>query len=99
MSCRPKFFLPVQVLGCLFKGKLLDSLREAFDQGKLRLNGQLSTLAEPAQFHAWLDQLGKPDWVVYAKPPFGGPEHVIKYLAPLYPSRRHLQWPLSGFNR
>ncbi len=81
VSCRPKFFLPVRVLSCLFKGKLLDFLREAFDQGKMRLNGQLSTLTDPAQFHAWLNQLGKPDWVVYAKPPFGGPEHVIKYLA------------------
>lgn len=81
VSCQPNFFLPVQVLSCLFKGKLLDFLREAFDQGKLHLNGPLSTLADPTQFHAWLDQLGKPDWVVYAKPPFGGPEHVIKYPA------------------
>jgi hypothetical protein len=81
VSCRPKFFLPVQVLSCLFKGKLMDFLREAFDQGRLRVNGQLSALADPAEFHTWLDQLGKSDWVVYAKPPLPGPDRVLKYLA------------------
>jgi len=81
VNCRPKFFLPVQVLSCLFKGKLLDFLREAFAQGKLHLNGQLKALADPAEFQAWLDQLRKPKWVVYAKPPLAGPDHVLKYLA------------------
>ena len=39
------------------------------------------TLADPSVFAAWLASLGARDWVVYAKPPFGGPERVLKYLA------------------
>jgi putative transposase/transposase-like zinc-binding protein len=81
IPCRPKFFLPVRVLSCLFERKLLAFLKEAFAQGKLRLNGQLAALADPAQFHSWLDQLGEPQWVVYAKPPLAGPDHVLRYLA------------------
>ena len=81
IRCRQKFFLPVRVLSRLFRGKLLALLREAFAQGKLGFSGQLAALADPANFHAWLGQLGKPEWVVYAKPPFGGPEQVLKYLA------------------
>ena len=45
------------------------------------MNGQLKALADPAEFQAWLDQLRKPKWVVYAKPPLAGPDHVLKYLA------------------
>ena len=81
IPCRPKFFLPVQVLSCLFRKKLLAFLKVAFAQGKLQFSGQLAALADPAKFHSWLDQQGKPKWVVYAKPPFGGPEQVLKYLA------------------
>jgi len=81
IPCRPKFFLPVQVLSCLFRKKLLAFLRQAFAQGKLRFNGQVTALADPARFHTWLDQLGKPKWVVYAKPPMDGPQHVLQYLA------------------
>ncbi len=81
IPCRPKFFLPVQVLSCLFRKKLLAFLRQAFAQGKLRFNGQVTALADPARFHTWLDQLGKRKWVVYAKPPMDGPQHVLQYLA------------------
>jgi hypothetical protein len=81
IPCRPKFFLPVRVLSCLFQKKLLAFLRAAFAQGKLQFRGRLRALADPAQFHSWLAQLGEPEWVVYAKPPFGGPQHVLKYRA------------------
>jgi hypothetical protein len=81
IACRPKFFLPVRVLSRMFRGKLLALLREAFAEGKLEFFGQLADLAEPARFDAWLRQCKKTEWVVYAKPPFGGPEHVLKYLA------------------
>jgi hypothetical protein len=81
IACRPNFFLPVRVLSRLFRGKLLAFLREAFAAGKLKFFGQLADLAEAARFHAWLRDAANTEWVVYAKPPFGGPEHVLKYLA------------------
>jgi hypothetical protein len=80
-ACRPNFFLPVRVLSRLFRGKLLAFLRHAFAEGKLKFFGELEILAEPARFDAWLRRLQKMEWVVYAKPPFGGPEDVLKYLA------------------
>ena len=81
IPCRRKYFLPVEVLSCMFQKKLLAFLKAAFAQGQLQFSGQLTALSDSAVFQAWLDQQGKPKWVVYAKPPFGGPEHVLKYLA------------------
>jgi Putative transposase len=81
LSCRPGFFLPVRVLSRLFRGKFLAGLRAAYERGAVACHGQLSTLAEASVFHAWLTPLYAQDWVVYAKPPFGGPEQVLKYLA------------------
>ncbi len=80
-SCRPGFFLPVRVLSRLFRGKYLALLRAAFQQGKLTVPGRLVSLAGPNAFAAWLRPLYAKDWVVYAKPPFGGPAQVLKYLA------------------
>jgi hypothetical protein len=71
----------VRVLSRLFRGKLLAFLRDAYATGKLQFSGQLAALADPPRFQAWLAPLKKSDWVVYAKPPFGGPKHVLKYLA------------------
>jgi Putative transposase/Transposase zinc-binding domain len=81
VTCRPGFFLPVRVLSRLFRGKFLAGLRAAYDAGELGCHGQLAALAEPAAFAAWLTPLYGQEWVVYAKPPFGGPEQVLKYLA------------------
>jgi hypothetical protein len=81
IPCRPKYFLPVEVLSGMFQKKLLAFLKAAFAQGQLQFRGQLTALSDPATLHAWLHQLGEQKWVVYAKPPFGGPEHVLKYLA------------------
>jgi hypothetical protein len=81
IACRPNFFLPVRVLSRLFRGKLLAFLRQAFTEGRLKFFGNWADLAEPARFHAWLQQSMKTEWVVYAKPPFGGPGEVLKYLA------------------
>jgi hypothetical protein len=81
IRCRQKFFLPVRVLSRLFRGKFLAFLRDAYAQGKLQFSGRLAAFADPARLQAWLRVLQKSDWVVYAKPPFGGPEHVLKYLA------------------
>ena len=81
VSCRPGFFLPVRVLSRLFRGKFLAGLRALFSEGKLRLSGRLAALAAPAAFATWRSSLQLKEWVVYAKPPFGGPERVLKYLA------------------
>jgi len=80
-SCRPGFFLPVRVLSRVFRGKYLELLRAAFDQGKLNFPGRLATLADAPAFVRWLTPLYQKEWVVYAKRPFGGPAQVLKYLA------------------
>jgi len=81
VACRPGFFLPVRALGRLFRGKFLAGLRAAYDGGRLGFHGKLAALAGRAAFRAWLAPLYAQDWVVYSKPPFGGAEVVLKYLA------------------
>jgi len=76
-----KFFLPVKPLGCLFRGKFLAYLKEAFLAGRLEFYGQLRECAHPVRFSDLLDVLKEKEWVVYAKPPFGGPQQVLRYLA------------------
>jgi rubredoxin len=77
---RYPFFLPVKVLGRVFRGKFVAALRDAFTDGQLGFHGNLTFLAQPKAFSAWLRQLFRHDWVVYSKRPFGGPEHVLRYL-------------------
>jgi predicted Zn-ribbon and HTH transcriptional regulator len=78
---RYAFFLPVKVLGRVFRGKFTEGLKRAFHAGELTFPGRMRMLAERKTFHAFLRPLFRKDWVVYAKPPFGGPEHVLRYLA------------------
>src|SRR6266851_6230884 len=77
---RYDFFLPVEVLGAVFRGKFHEALKRTFHDGKLNFHGDLKLLAQPKTFAAWLRPLFRKDWVVYAKPPFGGPEYVLQYL-------------------
>jgi hypothetical protein len=77
---RYRFFLPVGVLGRVFRGKFTAALKRAFSQGKLGFFGQMRTLAQPKAFHSLLRQAYRHEWVVYAKRPFGGPDHVLRYL-------------------
>jgi len=79
-SSRRTFFLPVKVLGRVFRGKVVAGLKAAFREGKLEFHGHLAPLAEPRSFAAWLRCLFRHDWVVYSKPPFAGPEHALRYL-------------------
>ena len=81
VACLDHFFLPVRVLSTLFRGKFIAFLQEAFDQGKLSFGGRLKELARASSWKNWLKKLRSIDWVVYAKPPFGGPQQVLKYLA------------------
>jgi hypothetical protein len=80
VSTRPGYFLPVKVLSRLFRGKFLAGLRDAYHGGKLSCAGSTVGLSDPRAFRRWLDQRYREDWVVYAKPPFGGPENVFRYL-------------------
>ena len=77
---RYDFFLPVEVLGAVFRGKFHEALKRAFHDGQLNFHGDLKLLARPKTFAAWLRPLFRKDWVVYSKRPFGGPEHVLRYL-------------------
>ncbi len=80
VSSRRTFFLPVKVLGRVFRGKFVAGLKAAFREGKLEFHGHLVSLAEPRRFAAWLRVLFRDDWIVYSKKPFGGPEHALRYL-------------------
>jgi Putative transposase/Transposase zinc-binding domain len=80
-ACRPGFFLPVRVLGRVFRRLYLDGLRRAFAGGTLIIPGRLPGLADAPAFAAWLAARQAEDWVVYAQRPFGGPGQVLKYLA------------------
>jgi hypothetical protein len=80
IKSRYDFFLPVEVLSRVFRGKFHEALKRAFHDGKLTFHGDLQLLAQPKTFAAWLRPLFRKDWVVYAKRPFGGPEHVLRYL-------------------
>ena len=75
------FFLPVRILSHVFRGKFTDLIKRAFSSGELGFYGKLASLAQPAAFEHLLNISVRQDWVVYAKPPFGGPEQVLKYLA------------------
>ena len=78
---RRNFFLPVRVLSRMFRGKLLAFLKQSYRHNELRFSGTLAALSQPHAFHSLLSILRNKEWVVYSKPPFGGPEHVLKYLA------------------
>src|ERR1035437_5435067 len=80
ISSRRSFFLPVKVLSRVFRGKFISGLKAAFREGSLQFHGPLLPLAEPRAFASWLRVLFRHDWVVYSKRPFGGPEHVLRYL-------------------
>ena len=81
VACRPNFFLPVRVLSRLFRRLFLQALRVAFDTGQLKFFGDGAEVADPQAFTRLLTSAGRQDWVVYAKPPFGGPEQVLAYLS------------------
>lgn len=81
LPCRPGFFLHVRVLSRLFRRLFLEGLLALHRAGELAFFGDLVNLADPASFTTWLAPFRKSEWVVYAKPPFGGPEAVLAYLS------------------
>jgi Putative transposase/Transposase zinc-binding domain len=78
---RPRFFLPVRVLSRAFRGKFIAGLKRLFHKHDLQFFGACQHLSDAKAFSAFLRTLFREDWVVYAKKPFGGPEHVLHYLA------------------
>jgi predicted RNA-binding Zn-ribbon protein involved in translation (DUF1610 family) len=74
------FFLPVKVLSRVFRGKFVEQLRRAYTTGQLDLTGATEGLRDPGRWHAFIDALFQTDWVVYAKPAFGGASAVLRYL-------------------
>jgi hypothetical protein len=81
VACRPGFFLHVRVLSRLFRRLFLEGLSELHRAGQLTFFGDLAELTSADTFTAWLAPFRKSEWVVYAKPPFGGPEAVLAYLS------------------
>jgi hypothetical protein len=81
VAASPRFFLPVRVLSRVFRGKFTAGLKQLFLQNKLQFHGSLQELVRPERFRPFLRQIFTHEWVVYAKPPFGGAEHVLHYLA------------------
>ncbi|HUX16916.1 MAG TPA: IS91 family transposase [Phycisphaerae bacterium] len=74
------FFLPVKVLSRVFRGKFVEALRRAYTRDQLDLSGGTEHLRDPAQWRVFVDALFETDWVVYAKPAFGGAKAVLRYL-------------------
>lgn len=80
IGCKPGFFLPVRVLSRLFRRLFLEALEDAFYQGKLCFFGETESLRDAIAFASCLASHQNREWVVYSKPPFGGPGQVLEYL-------------------
>src|SRR5213594_4210694 len=80
IHARENYFLPKKVLRKVFRGKFVSALQRAFQNGQLNFHADLKLLANPKTFAAWLRPLFREKWVVYLKPPFGGPAYVLHYL-------------------
>ncbi len=80
IGSQKKFFISVHILSKVFRGKFLASLKSAYQQKKLQLEGALEPLRNKNIFQAIITSLYEKGWVVYAKQPFGGPEQVLAYL-------------------
>ena len=78
---RVGFFLPKDVLSEVFRGKFHDGLKQLFRRNQLALHGSLIWLREPRSFARFLHTLHSHQWIVDVRKPFGGPEHVLHYLA------------------
>lgn len=74
------FFVPVDVLSSLFKGKFLHYLKKAYEERKLRFPGEIAKLEAKSEFTRYKSSLYERKWITYCKPPFGGPEQVLEYI-------------------
>ncbi|HBT87642.1 transposase, partial [Desulfobacter sp.] len=74
------FLFPVRALSNVFRAKFLESLLKAHDKGMLKFPGEVNQLADARTFRQWLYHEVPREWVVFSKPPFAGPEEVVKYI-------------------
>src|SRR5271167_246145 len=81
VACKPNFLLSVRALSKTFRRLFLGGLAAVFRRGELGFFGELAPLADPGAFAGRVRALRQSPFVVYAKPPFGGPERVLAYLA------------------
>ena len=81
ITCRPRYFLTVEVLSALFRRLLLVMLLAAHAAGRLQFFGDLVPLADKVAFAAFLKPLRKTNWVVDVREPFAGPKQVLRYLS------------------
>ena len=81
VATAPHYLFPVRALSRKFRGKYLAGLNALHAAGKLEFHGELQATAAPAKFAAWVREAAQPEWVVYAKRPFAGPEPVLAYLS------------------
>jgi len=81
IASRRDFFLPVKVLSRVFRGKFLDEVQKMARQGQRVFPRRLDPRQEPSAYRCWLEELYAAPWVVYSKPPFGGAERGLQYLA------------------
>ncbi len=93
VACRPGFFLHVRVLSRLFRRLFLEGLMTLHRAGDLSFYSDLAGLSEADAFAKYLVPLRETEWVVYAKPPFGGPEAVLAYLSRYTSSCGNLKQP------
>ena len=105
------FFLPVRILSRVFRGKFIELLKQAFTDEQLAFHGRIEHLSDSIQFEKLLTAASRHNWVVHAKPPFGGPTQVMRYPRPLHTSRcdfrsssafrqqRNSQFSLEGLRR
>jgi hypothetical protein len=80
ISCRPNYFLPVQVLSQLFRRLFTEALKRAYVAGQLAFFSALAHLKERDAFQRYLAPVRRAKWVVYSKRPFAGPEQVLEYV-------------------
>lgn len=80
IAAKPGFLFPVRALSAVFRGKYIEALAQAYQDGELRFAGSTTPLADHRTFRGFLVTLNNHDWVVYAKPPFAGAEQVLAYL-------------------
>jgi len=81
IAARSTFLFPVRALSRAFRRRFLARLETAWREQRLVVPASLPASGSPTAFRAWLAALARKDWVVYAKPPFGGPATVLEYLA------------------
>ena len=81
ISSKNNFLVPVKALSMIVRGKFLDALQKAFQENQLLFKKNMESLKEEITFFRFLKKLRRLKWVVYSKEPFGGPEHVYRYVS------------------